>query len=62
MSETLKQLISSMDENGLKELYHFCDMQIFEHHINNNEEYEKRYKEIWLFIGKTLRNKGIWNY
>ena len=60
--EKFKELILSLDEKGLKELYQMCNMRYFELHINGNDEYAERYKELWISIGKELRKRGIWNY
>ena len=62
MNEKFKELILSLDEKGLKELYQICNMRYFEMHINGNNEYAKRYKDIWISIGQELRKRGIWNY
>ena len=62
MNEKFKELILSLDEKGLKELYQICNMRYFEMHINGNDEYAKRYKNIWISIGQELRKSGIWNY
>ena len=61
MNEKFKELILSLDEKGLKELYQICNMRYFEMHINGNNEYAKRYKDIWISIGEELRKRGIWS-
>ena len=60
--EKFKELILSLDEKGLKELYQMCNIRYFELHINGNYEYAERYKELWISIGEELRKRGIWNY
>ena len=45
MYEKFKELILSLDEKGLKELYQMFNMRYFELYINGNDEYSKRYKE-----------------
>ena len=60
--ENFKELILSLDEKGLKELYQMCNIRYFELYINENDEYAKRYKELWISIGEELRKRGIWNY
>ena len=62
MREKFKELILSLDEKGLKELYQMCNIRYFELYINGNDEYAERYKELWISIGKELRKRGIWNY
>lgn len=62
MNEKFKELILSLDEKGLKELYQICNMRYFELYINGNDEYAERYKDIFISIGKELRKRGIWNY
>lgn len=62
MNEKVKELILSLDEKGLKELYQICNMRYFELYINGNDEYAERYKDIWIAIGEELRKRGIWNY
>ena len=62
MNEKFKELILSLDEKGLKELYQLFNMRYFELHINGNNEYAERYKELWISIGEELRKRGIWNY
>ena len=62
MKEKFKELILSLDEKGLKELYQMCNIRYFELNINGNDEYAKRYKELWISIGEELRKRGIWNY
>ena len=62
MIEKFKELILSLDEKGLKELYQMCNIRYFELHINGNYEYAERYKELWISIGEELRKRGIWNY
>ena len=60
--EKFKELILSLDEKGLKELYQMCNIRYFELNINGNDEYAKRYKELWISIGEELRKRGIWTY
>ena len=60
--EKFKELILSLDEKGLKELYQMCNIRYFELYINGNDEYAKRYKELWISIGEELRKRGIWTY
>ena len=62
MRENFKELILSLDEKGLKELYQMCNIRYFELYINGNDEYVERYKELWISIGKELRKRGIWIY
>ena len=62
MREKFKELILSLDEKGLKELYQMCNIRYFELYINENDEYAERYKELWISIGKELRKRGIWSY
>ena len=62
MNEKFTDLILSLDEKGLKELYQICNMRYFEMYINGNDEYAKRYKNILINIGEGLRKRGIWNY
>ena len=62
MREKFKELILSLDEKGLKELYQMCNIRYFELHINENDEYAKRYKELYISIGEELRKRGIWGY
>ena len=53
MREKFKELILSLDEKGLKELYQMCNIRYFELYINGNEnlesfndyDLEKEYKE-----------------
>ena len=62
MRENFKELILSLDEKGLKELYQMCNIRYFELYINGNDEYAERYKELWISIGEELRKRGIWSY
>ena len=62
MNEKFKELILSLDEKGLKELYQMFNMRYFELHINGNDEYTKRYKDLCISIGEELRKRGIWSY
>ena len=62
MREKFKELILSLDEKGLKELYQMCNIRYFELHINENYEYAERYKELWISIGEELRKRGTWSY
>ena len=62
MNEKFKELILSLDEKGLKELYQIFNMRYFEFHINGNDEYTKRYKDLCISIGEELRKRGIWSY
>lgn len=62
MNEKIKELILSLDEKGLKELYQICEMRYFELHINGIDEYAERYKDLIFSIGQTLRERGVWNY
>ena len=62
MREKFKELILSLDEKGLKELYQMCNIRYFELHINRNDEYAERYKELWISIEEELRKRGIWSY
>ena len=59
MNENFKRLISVLDEKGLLELYHICNMRYFELYVNGNE-YANRYNDICINIRKELRNRGIW--
>ena len=62
MREKFKELILSLDEKGLKELYQMCNIRYFELNINGNDEYAERYKELWISIGEKMRKRGIWSY
>ena len=62
MIEKFKELILSLDEKGLKELYQMSNMRYFELHINENDEYAERYKYLCISIGEELRKREIWNY
>ena len=60
--EKFKELILSLDEKGLKELYQMCNIRYFELYINGNDEYAERYKELWISIEEELRKREIWSY
>ena len=62
MIEKFKELILSLDEKGLKELYQMCNMRYFELHINGNDEYAERYNYLCISIGEELRKREIWSY
>ena len=62
MNEKFKELILSLDEKGLKELYQMCNIRYFELYINGNDEYTKRYKDLCISIREELRKRGIWSY
>ena len=61
MREKFKELILSLDEKGLKELYQMFNMRYFELYINGNNEYTKTYKDLSISIGEELRKRGIWS-
>ena len=62
MREKFKELILSLDEKGLKELYQMSNMRYFELYINGNDEYAERYKYLCISIGEELRKREIWSY
>ena len=62
MKEKFKELILSLDEKGLKELYQMCNMRYFELYVNGNDEYTQRYNDLCISIGEELRKRGIWSY
>ena len=62
MKEKFKELILSLDEKGLKELYQMFNMRYFDLYINGNYEYTNRYKDLCISIGEELRKRGIWSY
>ena len=58
MNEKFKDLIFALDEKGLLELYHICNMRYFEMYVNG-DEYANRYNDICIVIRQELRNRGI---
>lgn len=60
MIEKIKELILSLDEKGLKELYQIFNMRYFEMYVNGNDEYASRYNNICINIRQELKNRGIW--
>ena len=62
MKEKFKELILSLDEKGLKELYQMSNRRYFELYINGNDKYIERYNDLCISIGEELRKRGIWSY
>ena len=60
MNEKFISLILALDEKGLLELFHICNMRYFELYVNGSDEYASRYNEICIAIRQELRNRGIW--
>ena len=60
MNEKFKRLINVLDEKGLIELFHICNMRYFEMYVNGIDEYAKRYNDICMYITGVLRNRGVW--
>ena len=59
MNEKFKDLIFALDEKGLLELYHICNMRYIELYVNG-DECASRYNDICINIRQELVNRNVW--